>query len=586
MKKLILLSLIFLSSVAQALTISTGTYYFDNSKTQYTSVKFVYGTSSASYVVTMPTLSTDIQGWSKSTTYSLSMSSSVSHIERYFFAETSLEDGTYNKAISTLKDEIAGSRNEKRTATRTDDMPVGQIFVPNNNEQWAQGNWQSLTTPKAQPSGTLPVLYINTKGKADIVSKDDYLKAYFWLDNMGIEQYKSIASEAKPDTMQIKGRGNYTWRDFDKKPYRLKLDNKTALMGLPKSKHWTLLAHADDTWGFLKNPCGFWFSEHLGLAWTPRHEAVELVLNGDYRGLYFLTEQIRVDKDRVNIVEQEDGCTNADSITGGWLVEIDNYWEDEPLQVHKTEGDGSNLWVTLHTPEETSSQQWNYINNAIVALNEAIYGTDEAFDSKVDLESAAKFYIVQELMGNRESYHGSCYFYKDMGADAKWFWGPVWDFGNSLYDMSDAFIYERFPYAPQNWVGQMNSHPNFHAAIVKAWKHFLYYEYANFESYLTDYAQSISAAVDNDKVRWPNYGNTNEMQKKNEVVNLIRNRVQWLKKQWGEGEPDPTDLLQPEGRSFSETVLQSEGRSVLLPNGSLVIYHQGHLYSPLGIVLE
>ena len=144
--------------------------------------------------------------------------------------------------------------------------------------------------------------------------------------------------------------------------------------------------------------------------------------------------------------------------------------------------------------------------------------------------------------------------------------------------MSDSFIYQHFPYAPQNWVGQMNSHPNFHAAVVKAWKHFLYYEYANFETYLTAYARSISAAVDNDKVRWPNYGNTNEMQKKNEVVNLIRNRVQWLKKQWGEGEPDKDS-------SLPSTIHYPQSTKTLI-NGRLVIYHQGHAYSPLGIVLE
>ena len=86
-----------------------------------------------------------------------------------------------------------------------------------------------LAGPKAEVSGTLPVLYINTKGNQPIESKDTYLKAYYWLDNMGIEEYKSIASKEIPDTMQIKGRGNYTWKDFDKKPYRLKLDNKTAL---------------------------------------------------------------------------------------------------------------------------------------------------------------------------------------------------------------------------------------------------------------------------------------------------------------------------------------------------------------------
>lgn len=579
-KQGLLFLLILCSSVLNALTIPSGTFYYDNSKTQYRSVKFVYGTNTASYIVTMPNLSADIQGWNKNTTLSLTMNSTVLGIDRYFFAETALADGTYNKPISTLKDEIANDRNEKRTATRTDDIPTGQIFVPNNNDQWAQGSWQPLTQPKAEPSGTLPVLYINTKDSKPIESKETYLKAYYWLDNKGIEEYKSIASKDQPDTMQIKGRGNYTWKDFDKKPFRIKLNNKTALMGLKKSKHFALLAHADDTFGFLKNPSGFWFSEHLEMAWTPKHEAVELVLNGQYWGLYFLTEVIRVDKDRVNIVEQPDNCTNADSVTGGWLMEIDNYWEDEPLQVHKQEGNGSQIWATLHTPEETSPKQWEYINNAIVSLDQAIYGTDAAFANKVDIESAVRFYIVQELMGNRESYHGSCYFYKDMGADAKWFWGPVWDFGNSLFNMNQTWIYEEFPYAPQNFVGQMNTHDNFHQTLIKAWQHFLYYEYANYKSYLTDYANHIAAAAANDKARWPNYGNDNVQQRCKDVISLIDNRVKWLKTKWGNGKPDPgTDIK-------TMTQGSTSCHRKVLENNQLLIRVNGNVYTMQGTRVE
>jgi hypothetical protein len=58
----------------------------------------------------------------------------------------------------------------------------------------------------------LPVLFINTEGHRDIVSKDkeDYLHADWWLDNMGVEGYESIGSPEEPLGMQIKGRGNYT----------------------------------------------------------------------------------------------------------------------------------------------------------------------------------------------------------------------------------------------------------------------------------------------------------------------------------------------------------------------------------------
>jgi len=54
--------------------------------------------------------------------------------------------------------------------------------------------------PMPSFSGTLPVLYINTEGHRDIVSKEkeDYLHADWWLDAMGLEGQESIGSADAP----------------------------------------------------------------------------------------------------------------------------------------------------------------------------------------------------------------------------------------------------------------------------------------------------------------------------------------------------------------------------------------------------
>lgn len=101
-------------------------------------------------------------------------------------------------------------------------------------------------------SGKLPVLHIETDKKQEITSKDYYLKGTYYLDPMG-NDVEAIGSKEVPDSLEIKGRGNYTWSAFDKKPYRLKLTEKAALMGMNKSKHFALLAHADDNKGFMRN---------------------------------------------------------------------------------------------------------------------------------------------------------------------------------------------------------------------------------------------------------------------------------------------------------------------------------------------
>lgn len=265
-------------------------------------------------------------------------------------------------------------------------------------------------------SGTLPVLHISTKDGASITSKETYVDATYYLDPMGVGDFKAFGSADAQLPLQIRGRGNYTWSGFDKKPYRLKLAEKADLVGLGSNKHWALLAHADDTYGFMRNTMGFWLSRELGMPWTPGQQPVEVVLNGDYIGLYFLTETIRVGKNRVNIVEQPDLATDPETITGGWLVELDNYPNDPHVTIR--EGDGYELWFTYKTPEELSEPQKVFLTAQMQAINDEVYSTDRqncAWADRVDLETLAKFYLVQEIMDNYESFHGSCYLNRQQG---------------------------------------------------------------------------------------------------------------------------------------------------------------------------
>ena len=264
------------------------------------------------------------------------------------------------------------------------------------------------------PSGTLPVMYITTKNKQD-VSRDRPVEATMYVTAYG--DYQALGSASNQIPLTIRGRGNWTWTGFDKKPYKIVFAQGQGqkLLGMHKSKHWALMAGADDCLGFLKNTVGYALSRHIGLPYTPNQVPVELMLNGDYKGLYFVTETIRIDNDRVNIQEQQDGETNADLITGGWLVEIDNYSSDGNI-VFK-EHNGESVMITPHSPENLSTRQRNYITNQLNQLNDAIYdlplATGADLQDILDLTDAARYYLVQEIMEDCESYHGSCFLYKD-----------------------------------------------------------------------------------------------------------------------------------------------------------------------------
>lgn len=391
-------------------------------------------------------------------------------------------------------------------------------------------------------SQTIPVIYINTENAAPVLDKETYVKATYYIDPMKSD-FEAVGSVDEPLPLQIKGRGNFTWIGFDKKPYKLKLDKKAKLLGMAKNKHYTLLAHADDTFGYLKNEVGFNLSRRFGLEWTPGAQPVEFVMNGEYMGLYFLTEQIKIDENRVNIVEQNDLATDPEEITGGWLVEIDNYDTDPHVEI--TEGNWARIVFTYKSPEILSPEQEKYLTDQMKQLNAAIYDNDKSTWDKLgkylDLESTAKFYMCQEILDDTESYHGSCYLYKDRGDNTTWHFGPVWDFGNAyMRQNSEKFIYVD-PSFNQTWIGEIAKFKPFQNRVRELWAEFLkdeatlYDDIDNFITYIQD------ASAQNDK-RWEKYQAGNLNDRKESFLRHFKKKMIWLGQQFDNAYEPPVPV--------------------------------------------
>lgn len=382
-------------------------------------------------------------------------------------------------------------------------------------------------------SGTLPVMFITTENNQAITSKETYVNATYYLDPMGVEGVEAIGSASAQLGMQIRGRGNYSWTGFDKKPYRIKLDQKQPLLGMASSRHFALLAHADDNYGFMRNIVGFQLSRLIGMPWTPADEPVEVVLNGDYIGLYFLTETIRVDKNRVNIVEQPDLATGSEEITGGWLVEIDNYDTDPHVSIYEKDSDNSRIVFTYKTPEELSQQQKDYLLEQVNAINDALYIADtdnNSWEDFIDTDILARYYIVQEVVDDYESFHGSCYMYKNIG-DVKWMFGPVWDFGSAFNYDKTQYIYKGRQWH-NTWIRQMCRHPHFMDIVKQVWSDFYHGPFTEIYSYVEKYAERISAAAVADARRWPKYDNSDMASKVAYVKQRLSQGEAWLNAQW------------------------------------------------------
>ena len=435
------------------------------------------------------------------------------------------------------------------------------------------------------PTRTLPIVYVNTQNGREISDTETQIPATVYIDSV-LAEYRSLGSASAPIAATIKGRGNWTWNGFDKKPYKLKFDVKQKVLGMPNNRHWCLMACADDWLGFLKMPAGFRISEATGLRWTPRTVAVELVLNGKYMGLYFLTEHVRIAKNRVNIIEQADNETHADSITGGWLVEIDNYWSDGNISFH--EGNGQHVMVSLREPEQLSSAQRTYIENEIHALNEALYSPTSNSPSPIstllDLSEAARYYLVQEIMEDCESYHGSCFLYKDrdsLGVADKWKFGPVWDFGNAYNRHQETWIYNN-PSFEQFWIGQLATWPDFQQQVQEQWWLFYHQHKDSVRASIRSFADRIEKAAKNDAEVWrgtSNYcDNSNFADVRDRFFRRYDWRVEWLYSQWGAGTEPANGMQEPTGG-------EEESRKFLM-NGRVVILRNGHAYDIMGREVE
>ena len=223
---------------------------------------------------------------------------------------------------------------------------------------------------------------------------------------------KQILSE--PGT--TRERGNYS-RNFDKKPYRIKFDEKQHLLDAPaKAKKWALINNYGDK-TLMRNLLAFELSKLLGMPYTPYGTAVDVLLNGEYKGCYQLCDQISVNKNRVPITEMTPRDNSGDALTGGYLIEVDAYANQEKSWFSSYKGTP----VTIKSPEEDSItvEQRQYIQNHFNAM-------EFDFFHYLDRNTFLRHFLVGEMSGNTDTYW-SVFMYKQRNDDLL-YTGPVWDF--------------------------------------------------------------------------------------------------------------------------------------------------------------
>lgn len=269
------------------------------------------------------------------------------------------------------------------------------------------------------PSG-LPLVVINTVDAVEPYDKVNYIASYVRIINT---DHSFVMDSA---TTRLRGNAS---TQFPKKPYRIKFDSKQKPLDAPaKAKKWTLINNYGDK-TLMRNLLAFHISQQFGMPYTPYGQAVDVMLNGEYKGSYQLCDQIEVNKNRVNIDEMEDTDISGEALTGGYLWEIDAYAYEEKSWFNSNH----NIPVTIKSPDEDdiTPEQSKYAKDFFNAMEADVYGshfadTVNGWRRLLDAETFLKHFLVGELAGNTDTYW-SVYQYKKRGED-KIYTGPVWDF--------------------------------------------------------------------------------------------------------------------------------------------------------------
>lgn len=411
--------------------------------------------------------------------------------ERYFFDKTLLSDGSNIIAVQV--------HNQSLTSSDLSALPVITLELPQGSDTYfSPPNW--FVEPSPQPvdinftSSNLPIVILNTGGAN--IPDEPKIEATMKIIKRPENELNYVIDESNPDYLdfdgpiQIEVRGSSS-QLFSKKQYSLTTYDSTGekdnvkLLGLPKENDWILNALAYDT-TFVRDYVSYKLSNSLN-QYASRAEYCELILNGEYRGIYMLLEKLKADDNRINIKKIKDDDNELPDLTGGYIVKADKIEGTEELGWSMPSyGWGNvNFAYEVPKPEDKTSQQDDYIQNVFNQLAETSNNPSnnssntslfDGYPSIIDIPSFIDFMLLNELASNVDAYQFSTFFHKDRGGKLRA--GPVWDFnltfGNDLFEWGfDRSKYNIWQFLDGNrgarfWTDLFYD-PDFSCYLTKRW---------------------------------------------------------------------------------------------------------------------
>lgn len=229
------------------------------------------------------------------------------------------------------------------------------------------------------------------------------------------------------NTVEIKGRGNSTWREYEKKAYQIKFDSNTSVMGMGKAKKWVLLANASDD-SMMRTQLISRMAQNFDMDFVTSFEYVDLWIEGEYLGNYLLGEKVEPGSSRLDLSDDAGALFEHDE---DFYLDEDYWFLSKMLNRHFT------LKEIVEEEDEFIQAAMADFEAAVDALTLFLYTTPseevtlEKLSEMIDVDSFIKYYLINEYALNRESFSTSFYWYKD-GSEDVIHLGPIWDFDTCM----------------------------------------------------------------------------------------------------------------------------------------------------------
>lgn len=380
-------------------------------------------------------------------------------------------------------------------------------------------------------SANLPSLFIETDS-----GSMDYLNADKENEEAGeINLIMASGSvEYQGRLKKVSGRGNSTFATA-KKPYTFTLEEAYPLCGLDMGKKWNLLAlHYEEN--KMQSKLIYDMAAYLGMEYTPGSTWVDLYCNGNYQGLYLLTEAITVGDGRVEIydLEKENERTiKPSNITGGYLLERDVTESLEPTEVYFTTNI-CNYNFVINTPKVPTEEEYSYIKDFVQNIENLLVSGDTGYKNYMDLDSFAKQFLIDKLVLNPDAMRSSTFYYKDQDSDVLKV-GPLWDYdramGVSMPDYETAI--GDYPDTMNDWYMPLYAEEEFHRKLLSYYEQLLPYLQELIETGIDAYAESLEAAVAMDTTKWPLGSVYTEHESYVRYLKyFLTNRIRFLNEEW------------------------------------------------------